>query len=1503
VKNFGEIGAKIRISAVRPGPGGVPLAPHIVIFIFLVILSAIALYPVHKMIREWTETLRDDFILKAEEILHRRIEYSSMGPSPFGTIDIRDIRVIGGPGIGASDSTEYTNQGEQVIRVSRMRISWSLLRLLRQDPDLIRGVRLDHPAVHFDYRRDQDLMELFSNPDRLKELMAWYNWETAAPKGMAVRIRNGRVTFKLAEGQGGADFLLDKLYLDASFGDKRISLAGKWNLNFSLAGSFGDPFKAASSGRISGSWSSDFREGTVLVNMPFFAGDFFRVGALGVQISLRDNKLEARKITDRSPLDISLDYSLDTRELAASFRCEDFSLRNLVSLSGDFRSFNPWLAAQSTGSGSFSLDGKGNIRYGVDLLGKVPRNLPAANSSFAVKASGDKNYLRFDQLSLEFPSGPAWRGSSQGLGGTIRFYGGLGLKPFAPNGTITLSNFSMRAEPSSTVNAELTVSTRGNEIGISGASVILGDVELAVFGISLYPEASGIGFDFSALHFQDDGLGMGSIAMGGAFAYKPRQIEAYVRLDSFPALDLANMAKPFVPGLALPALAEAAARESMISTDIFVSTDFEHILYNIPQLLVVYQGMGEASAQFSASGTDHRFELIEGRISGIEGEDVLLTGSIDFPSSQDISFSLNSGYKDISYYLEGEFLDRRSLSIRGSYGFNVSIEAGISGYSGYMEAVDIPIPIRSQMARLGFLLSLRYDSRDFWFVDITELNVSDINLPGSPAASLFVSGGVDQKGALFDQFLFNDGMGQLSGNASVAWNADFSDLQGQFDISNEVGSEVYRGEGNWRNRNLDIFFSGTGMRLSRVLENISAGGQGRLQNSILADGNARFNWSPENSFRINLELSSLSVRNRDTEIEASLRAFLDKDEFFIQDIRVKLAELEGEIPWVVVRRQDNWVGGMGRIEGTFAGRAVGMSFELDSRFAGIDSWLGIPQALSDFQGKLSLWNIHMDTLRSEQVFDFVFSRQGSLVSLSGGPDEMIRFRLSEGGDFYAGFSHPSPIRGSVVGTINSLEIDARAADMYIDLAALWQFIPVKTEIEALGGYVTASLDIRGSLGDPEFFGRARGNSIRIRVPRFVDADIRPIPVDVLVEGNEMRFGPTPAACGSGSGLLSGWFQFDRWIPNVFSIDIAVPGGSPIPVKFDIQGVLVRGIVSGNLNVSMEDLNIMVKGDLTAQETEISLDAAELARAQEEDMWDVLPIPVMADIMVTAGRRVEFLWPTRDFPMLRAYADMGAGARIMVDTVARRFSFTGDIHLRSGEIFYFERNFLIRSGTLSFNENEQEFDPRISARAETKDRTNEGPVTISMIVDNAPLLSFQARFESSPALSQMEIFSLLGQSITGSPNSAEGGTINNAFLASSADLLAQFQVVRRIERTIRDFLRLDMFSIRTQVLQNYVFRAIGLEKDPVDRIATVGNYFDNTSVYVGKYIGSDMFIQSMVSLRYDETKPTMGGYTFEPDFSVELRSPLGNIRWNLVPTHPENWYISDNSFTISWNWVF
>jgi hypothetical protein len=191
----------------------------------------------------------------------------------------------------------------------------------------------------------------------------------------------------------------------------------------------------------------------------------------------------------------------------------------------------------------------------------------------------------------------------------------------------------------------------------------------------------------------------------------------------------------------------------------------------------------------------------------------------------------------------------------------------------------------------------------------------------------------------------------------------------------------------------------------------------------------------------------------------------------------------------------------------------------------------------------------------------------------------------------------------------------------------------------------------------------------------------------------------------------------------------------------------------------------------------------------------------------------------------------------------------------------------------------------------------------MIVDNSPLRSFTARFESSPVLSQMEIFSLLGQNITGVQSDEDPNSIVRTGINSGSELLAQYVMGRQIERQIRNFTRLDMFSVRTQVLQNALFMATGLMPQPVDRIGGVGNYFDNTTVYGGKYIGQDMFVQGMLAVRYDANNASFGGLSFAPDIGIELQNPLFSIRWDFVPTHPENWYVDDNSITLTWSRTF
>jgi hypothetical protein len=613
-----------------------------------------------------------------------------------------------------------------------------------------------------------------------------------------------------------------------------------------------------------------------------------------------------------------------------------------------------------------------------------------------------------------------------------------------------------------------------------------------------------------------------------------------------------------------------------------------------------------------------------------------------------------------------------------------------------------------------------------------------------------------------------------------------------------------------------------------------------------------------------------------------------------------------------------------RIRGTAMGRDMDISFTTEASFGAIDSWFDIAQALRVFDGNALLTHFRMDTLEVAEPQAFAFSRTESLLQFHGGPDEMIRVQLSNEGIFYAGLSAPSPIQGNLTGTITGGNIKARSSQMYVDLGALWSFIPFE-KVSLTGGILNLFVEIQGPLGDPNFFGIAQGRDVRIRIPDYLTQDIGPVPITLVLDGNEMRFGPLMAPVGPGQGQVTGRFYFDRWIPSTFSLDVQVAPEEAIPFGVNIEGVRARGLVSGTLNVSIIDRvpweeeaqspgpkenngsitgnTMRITGKLTGHDTEITLE--DKKSAGNTSAKGGRAIPVITDLTIIAGRKVEFLWPNEDYPIIRAYADITdirTGLKITSNSETEEYSLVGNVRLRSGEIFYIQRSFYIREGTLYFNENESRFLPQISALAELRDRTDEGPVTISLIIDKSPLESFLPRFETNPSLSQNEIISLLGQDLTGTSVEGRGGEVLGNVLSASSDFFAQFTVVRRLEKYVRDLLFLDMFSFRTQILQNAVLQATGL-RDPVEGENWGRNYFDNTAVFLGKYIGSEMFFQSMFSLRYDENKQTFGGYTFEPEIGIELKSPLFDIRWDIVFRHPEHLFVDDISITLTKSWTF
>jgi hypothetical protein len=1457
------------------------LYAQILIFLALVALGMLILVPIQRAIQAGMIGIRDDLITRMEQRIDRKIRYSSISPSLFGSFDVRNVRIMG-------------HDGAPVLTMSRFRVAYSLLDLLRGRVQAIHNVRIDSPFIDLNTTRDQDLIELFENFNSAGNSLR-QDVTAIFPERLMVRIRNGKCLIL----DGRDQFDLDALNLNFEIIDDRVILDGRWNVGARIDKVVGSPVQLYVAMRLSGSCRRDMKEGEAVLSIPSITGDVLSASPIAFGFVLENSVLRMGKMPDALPFDFLLVYGLDDKRIDAQFDCTDFRLSEFLSFYGGLSGVRHLLDIASSGTASFQRGQDGSLGYAVNLSGAAlaSRFQPSSvmRASFAIDIAGDESYARVNTLRFSIPKMEGSAGMF--FFGDIGFSGSVGLGPFAPDGILSLGNFSPSGRDG--LNADIVIHSRdgadGREITVSCDTLRMGQVDLSRFSALLRPAGDDMGFTVSAVRFSGmetaqppNGPPNGpasSLALEGKLNSPSRRVKASLRLNSFSAGDLAGMTTPFIKNGSVPAIFKGVMDKTVVTTEIFFDTDFADVSYNAPRFAFT-NGTGKGFTGLVAlSGTDRRFDLNEGRFTWGE-ETLLLSGSAEFAASKSVHFFIHTNYRNLGYSVEGA-LDEKSVNIRGSHGLRVSLAAaGDKGYTGSMRADGFPVPFLGRPAYCSFAAQLRYDTSASWSMNLERFELTNIASPAG-LAEMRISGSADQKGASFPALYYRDPLGPLGGRADILWAADYSGFTGTA-IMRE-GAESYHAGSSFADNRFGLVLAVSSMRLDRVFSRVKA----------QADGEIRVSWNSIDSFRVELNLDSVRGEMYGQEFGARAYAVMDSGELAVSGLSFNFADLQGSMSHFNINGVQGTAETSIEVIGLAGGRPVEGGLSLNAGFKPIRSWLEINEIVNSLDGNVHVAGFRYGVGAEAQNFDFVFSRSAGALSVSGGPRNMLRFRIDQDGSFYGGLSSPFPVRGTFIGSIKQKTIDATCGDLYVDLGELFNLLPESPELYLTGGYVNGSVDIKGSLIDPEFFGSARATSVRIRIPKFLTHELRPIPFAIAIDGNEMRFGPVATSVGGGAGTASGWFLFDRWIPDTFSIDVAVPRETPIPFGFDLGGFVAQGNASGNLNVSMESRTFDISGDLYANNTEMGINHEEIVVAGGGNAMFQAKFPFAVDLTVSTGPVVEFFYPSSRLPILRANPDMGTKIHFTADSQTQQYSLTSDVKIRSGEIFYFERNFYIRSGTLVFRENELHFAPRLTARAEVRDRTEDGPVTISMIVDNAPLLSFTARFESSPSLSQMEIFSLLGQNIAGSQFNESTDAAWRAVSSSLTDFAAQLYVVRQVERVVRNFTRLDMFSVRTQVLQNALLMSTGIMQPTVDRNSRLGNYLDNTTVFGGKYIGQDMFVQGMLSMRYEGER----GVTFAPDIGVELQNPLFSIRWDFIPTHPENWYVNDNSITLIKSWSF
>jgi hypothetical protein len=1485
---------------MTPGENTKKVLVSALFLVVLALFSALALRPAQLRMFAAIEAGRDSLVAQAEAVLDKTIAYESAGFAFPALIDIRGVSLSGGDPGGIPD-----------IAAHRVRVRYSLreiLASLRNGGGLeqlrfsIKEVIIDKPETAIDIDAlaaenadgEPERGGAVSVEQELQKIFAFL------PEGLIVRLNKGAVGVTVA----GAAGMLGAVKADARVKKGRVKLNASWQTEITLSATpvkqinNGQPLSISAGSHTRADFSVADGSGRGTFRFSKIRSDLADIAQTAFTATLEDSRLTVDKIGGKLPFALSLSLNLDDGATDVRFSAERFAIYSFLTPKGASLRYSPWIPASVSGTARMTMTiGAAAPFFDINLRGVFRPQSPLGSSSFVLQGTGDTGSARLSRAGLTLPQG------------SLFFSGGIVFKELAIDGVFRIDDFVL--QEGHPINGEFTIDTQDRTTTLFAETFFLGDVEFSAFNLDVTREEESAVIGVSALRFRETGIdeesGFGDIRLSrlssdGFLNWKENNLDVNLALEEMSARDLLDIAQVFIAVPELPDMLNDVIEATAFTTDVFVSTDFKSITYSIPVFVTAFTGKEKngtstsITAASSISGTETHFTILESTVVMPDGT-LNVFADFDFADLNDIYFSTELLYQDLFYYFNGQILDTSSVTLTGSYNLQAFFSLSDTGsFSGYLRTENARIPYHDQIVNISLTTSLRYDSAENWSVDLDMLEMQNLRIGTIPIESLRLAGAADQNGAVLPSISIADSGGTLTGNGRADWTADFDNIAFNISLSDMRDLEMFYATGSYLNGAIELHANTTAFKLSRFLKNSFNAVLSGIVDFKIDNIFAR----PLDNWSLTVDITSLAALAGSADINISTRGAVSPEQFTLLDTRINWGGIVANIPSVDF--DNGKLNAAAQARGIVLGRNVNIELGADIEFQSFTTLLDFQELFSDFDGTISLTSMRVDDWTMENPSDFVFKRHDTAISLNGGPSNMIRLDLKEDGDFYAGFTAPSPIRGVVTGNINIKNgtIAARGSNLYIDLLSLWNYVPAQEVINIKSGFALADIEVNGPLSDPEFYGAAQAASVRLEIPLYLNELVGPLPIAITLDGQEMRFGPVRAPCGTGYASVTGVFEFNRWVPGNFTINIEAEEANLVPYKVNISGVKASGGTSGSLQIALQDNVMNVTGDLRCEDTEITFDPADFSQNASSGST----MQVIVDFTITTGRRVTFLWPNEDFPIIQANPVSGNSLHIVSDSLSGGFELRGNIDIQSGVVFYTERSFYIREGRLTFNETESRFDPHIATRAEIRDQTDDGPVTISLVIDNQPLSSFQPRIESSPALSQAEIFALLGQNIVGG-ETTDTGEISGAFGGALTDVLSQFVFFRYIERAIRDILRIDMFSVRTRFISNALSSAMQQITGTQSEQDQNRSMWDNTTFFVGKYITSDFFIQGMLTFRYDDQPAELNqqGLRFEPDIGIELRNPLFDIRWNIVPTHSENLFIPDTSFSIFWRRSF
>lgn len=455
------------------------------------------------------------------------------------------------------------------------------------------------------------------------------------------------------------------------------------------------------------------------------------------------------------------------------------------------------------------------------------------------------------------------------------------------------------------------------------------------------------------------------------------------------------------------------------------------------------------------------------------------------------------------------------------------------------------------------------------------------------------------------------------------------------------------------------------------------------------------------------------------------------------------------------------------------------------------------------------------------------------------------------------------------------------------------------------GVVTGNLLISDINTNPQFFGTLNINNINAnffwvkdQLVSFHNSTLVAFGNDLSIKNSQFDvYNSETNTISKGTADLNIRYikDFPLSVEIGLNIDDYVLGVFPL-LKSNIWS---EGYAKGTIDILLENNWKYIDGALIVK------DAIIKGELEPIPNWFISSKNFNVNMEIQTGSNVTAYYPSLNNPILKTTLNKNQNFSLNIDNRKAKASADGKLSLAQGELFYFQKNFFINSGSISFDQDlsSENIKLLLSLNATLKEYDSEGnDVDINLILNNSSIDNLNPMFTSIPVKSTTEIMSILGQSVTGvsSDGSVKVGGLATAATSIFSSLgYINTGGVSSLNKTIAKTLNLDIFSLNSNIVENLLLDTLSVNNR--NNNSPLARYLDNTSIYMGKYISNDSYLQLIINLIADQDSKNSSflASDLKLDFEVtyDIDSPIAKFS---IFTNPQQLSIIDILDTIGFS---